>query len=173
MMRAALLLNAKYEGRRAKSEARDPLVFFLLGCFWPFALRSSLFVLCLCATCLIVALPVSARTIALTAEDADAMASISAAAPRLSWVMSPPINIVFNTQPTLYWESRISVLMRIPIADHIPKGQRVTKAELTIAPSYLAGSPEIHVRRLLADWGTGVCHQYARTYPKKVEWTQP
>lgn len=114
----------------------------------------------------------SARTITLTADDADEMASISPLAPRLSWVMGPQPG-VFNTQPTLYWESRIALLMRFPITDHVPKGQRVTKAELTIIPNYVAGAVNIQVRRLLAEWGTGVCQQYRMTYPKKVEWNQP
>ncbi len=115
-----------------------------------------------------------ARTITLTAEDADEMASISSAAPRLSWVMGPANNpTIFNTQPTLYWHSQIALLMRFPIKDQIPKGQRITKAELTIVPNYVAGNSNVQVRRLLAEWGPGVCHQYRMTYPKKLEWTQP
>ena len=114
-----------------------------------------------------------ARTITLTAEDADEMAAISPLAPRLSWVMGQPTPGVFNAQPTLYWSSPIALLMRFPVKDHIPKGQRVTKAELTIAPNYVAGIPEVHVRRVLAEWGTGVCHQYRMTYPQKLEWAQP
>src|SRR4051794_10320087 len=106
-------------------------------------------------TLLGLAAPLCARTITLTAEDCDEMASISALAPRLSWVMGPTPGI-FNTQPTLAWEGRIALLMRFPIKDHIPRGQRVTKAELTIVPHYLASTPEIHVRRILAEWGTGV-----------------
>jgi hypothetical protein len=67
----------------------------------------------------------------------------------------------------------MTFLIRFPIKDHVPKGQRVTKAELSIAPNYVATAPEIHVRRILAEWGTGVCHDYRMTHPKKVEWNQP
>ncbi|MBI2805817.1 MAG: hypothetical protein HYX68_12630 [Planctomycetes bacterium] len=124
--------------------------------------------------CFLLASSASARTITLTAEDADAMASISAHAPRLSWAMGPPTTAgIFNTQPALYWESKIAVLLRIPVKDLIPKGQRITKAELTIGPTYISGTANIQVRRLLADWGTGVCHTHRMTFPKKLEWTQP
>lgn len=130
-----------------------------------------MFLACAAGLLLVASLP--ARTITLTAEDADEMASISAAAPRLSWVMNPPHpNGVFNTQPTLYWESRIALLMRFPIKDHVPKGQRVTKAEMTMSCSYIAGVPEIHVRRLIAEWGTGVCYHYRQTFPEKLAWAQ-
>jgi hypothetical protein len=115
-----------------------------------------------------------ARTIAVTAEDCDQIAAISAHAPRLSWVMLPPSNGVFNTQPQLQWYSKIAVLMRLPFNEIIPKGQRVTKAELTLTPTYLAGGePKVHVRRILAEWGAGVCHQYRIAHPEKIEWTQP
>src|SRR5207302_1000969 len=113
-----------------------------------------------------------ARTISLTAEDCDEMAAISSLAPRLSWVMWHSEGI-FQTQPIFYWQSKIALLMRFPIKDHIPKGQRITKAELAIHTNYVAGGPEIHVRRILTEWGTGVCQQYRMTYPKKLEWSQP
>jgi hypothetical protein len=119
----------------------------------------------------VAALP--ARTITVTAEDADEMASISSAAPRLSWVGNPPRDTgIFGYDATYYWESRMTLLMRFPLKDLIPKGQRVTKAELTIAPTYIAGTPEIHVRRILTEWGTGVCHHYRMTYPDKLAWAQ-
>jgi hypothetical protein len=35
-----------------------------------------------------------------------------------------------------------------------------------------AGEQKLHVRRLLANWGAGVCHQYRMTRPKKEEWKQ-
>jgi hypothetical protein len=114
----------------------------------------------------------SARTITLTGEDGDRMAVISAAAPRLSWAMLQT-NGVYNTQPLILWNSKMALLLRFPIAEKIPRGQRITHAELTMAATYLSGNPEIHVRRILAEWGPGVCHQYRMTYPDKVEWTQP
>jgi hypothetical protein len=113
-----------------------------------------------------------ARTIGLTAEDCDEMAAISAGAPRLSWTMGPNPG-VHLTHPTLYWTSSIALLMRFPIKDHIPKGQRVTKAELSITPTYIAGPAEAHVRRILAEWGVGVSHKYRMTHPQKLEWAQP
>jgi hypothetical protein len=122
---------------------------------------------------LMIAAPLCARTITLTAEDCDAMASISANAPRLSWAMGPGSGGIFNSQPHLYWDPKIALLMRFPINDLIPKGQRITKAELTTGPNYISGTANIQVRRLLAEWGTGVCHEYRMTYPKKVEWSQP
>src|SRR5436190_8762839 len=79
-----------------------------------------------------------ARTIALTAEDCDEMAAISSLAPRLSWVMWYSEG-VFQTQPIFYWQSKITLLMRFPIQDFIPKGQRITKAELSIHTNYVAG----------------------------------
>src|SRR5262249_55197897 len=116
--------------------------------------------------------PLEARTISLTTEDADEMASISALAPRLSWVMGPA-NPVQNTQPTLYWSHSIALLVRFPVKHLIPQGQRIRKAELMLHSTYVAGKPEVHVRRLVTEWGTGVCHQYRMTYPMKVEWSQP
>src|SRR5437868_3938400 len=92
---------------------------------------------------LMIAAPLCARTITLTAEDCDAMASISANAPRLSWAMSAGAGGIFNTQPMLYWDSKIAVLMRFPIQDIVPKGQRITKAELTMGPTYIAGTVNI------------------------------
>lgn len=127
---------------------------------------------CVLLVLLALAPSAQARTITLTAEDCDEMAAISSLAPRLSWVMNPP-NMPFNTQPTLYWYNTISLLMRFPIKEAIPKGQRITKADFTINPSYIAGSIDVDVRRLLAEWGTGVCYQYRMTYPKKLEWNQP
>lgn len=114
-----------------------------------------------------------ARTITITAEDCDQMACISAHAPRLSWAMAPPTGGVFSTMAQLQWNNKIALLMRFPLQELIPKDQRITKAELTIQCSYVAGSPEVHVRRLLAEWGPGVCHEHRMTYPKKVPWDQP
>jgi hypothetical protein len=122
---------------------------------------------------LLLTAPLPARTITLTAEDCDQMAAISSQAPRLSWAITQPGPGVFNTQPDLQWNSNIAVLLRFPFTEKIPTGQRITKADLTLNPSYLAGAPELHVRRILAEWGTGVCHQYRMMYPQKLEWTQP
>ena len=37
----------------------------------------------------------------------------------------------------------------------------------------VAGEQKLHLRRILAAWGPGVCWQYASVRPKKVEWKQP
>src|SRR5205823_9279866 len=103
----------------------------------------------------------AARTITLTGEDCDAIAVTSAKTPRASWasMLSAPGVLNAEGQVQLYWD--MAILMRFPVEKAIPKDQRITKAELTLEANYLAGSlTEIHVRRLLAEWGTGVCHQY-------------
>ncbi len=118
--------------------------------------------------------PLHARTITITAEDCDQMACISANLPRLSWAMIQSAPGVINSQPQLHFGSKQGLLMRFPINDIVPKGQRITKAEFTIAPSYMLGTgASVHVRRVLAEWGTGVCHQYRMTHPQKLEWAQP
>lgn len=123
---------------------------------------------------LVLASTVSARTITITAEDCDQMACLSANAPRLSWAMTTPAPGVFNSFPQFQWSGKHALLMRFPIADIIPKGQRITKAEFTIHPTYMAGTAaHVQIRRLLAEWGTGVCHEYRLTHPRKIEWAQP
>jgi hypothetical protein len=114
-----------------------------------------------------------ARTITLTADDCDQVAIISAEQPRLSWsgYMAAPGIFSTYTQVNLYHYH--AILVRFPL-DKIPKDQRITKAEWTIPVSYVAGpKPQFSVHRLLAEWGTGVCHQYRLAFPKKVEWNTP
>jgi hypothetical protein len=113
-----------------------------------------------------------ARTITLTAADCDQMAILSARSPRLSWAGIQPLTGVFYTYPSMQLFPDMALLLRFPL-DKIPKGQRITKAELFISPDYVAGTPRVSVRRLLADWGPGVCHDYCRTVPKKVKWAEP
>jgi hypothetical protein len=125
----------------------------------------------LAAAGLLLAAPASARTIVITDEDCDKMANISAEAPRLSWGGYPSSNGVFTTFVVTLTKGR-SLLLCYPL-DRIPKGQRITSAELVLPVNYIAGEPHLQVRRLLADWGTGVCHKYRRAYPKKVPWTKP
>jgi hypothetical protein len=115
---------------------------------------------------------VSARTVTFTADDCDMMAVISEAQPRLSWApiqMGPGVYDTYN-QIQLY--PNMAALMRFPV-DKIPKGQRITKAELSVPVDYLASTKELHVRRILAEWGTGVCHNYRMMFPKKLEWAKP
>jgi hypothetical protein len=115
--------------------------------------------------------PLPARTITLTADDCDQMAVLSARAPRLGWAVTQAGAGVFYTIPQLQLYPDMALLMRFPL-DKLPKGQRITKAELTLTAEYVAGAPQIGVRRLLADWGPGVCQRYRRTFPKKEEWAE-
>lgn len=116
----------------------------------------------------------SARTITLTAEDCDEMAVLSAKTPRQSWASMLSAAGVNVAEGSVQLYQDMAILMRFPLNPAIPKDQRIIKAELMLDANYLAGTQtDIHVRRLLADWGTGVCHQYRQTYPKKLAWTQP
>lgn len=115
----------------------------------------------------------AARTITLSGEDCTKVAVISEKAPRLSWASVLVGQGAYDAGSSVQLLGRnMAVLIVYPL-DQIPKGQRITKAELTVEPNYVAGDCRLQVRRLLADWGHGVCHQYARTWPKKVEWAQP
>jgi hypothetical protein len=118
------------------------------------------------------AAPLSARTITLTAEDADQMAVISAQAPRLSWAAVRHGPGAFHAGPQLQMFQRSAVLIRIPL-EQIPPGQRIIKAELTLKAEHVDGPVRLDLRRLTADWGHGVCHLYRRAYPRKEEWAQP
>lgn len=112
---------------------------------------------------------VSARTITITAADCDRVACISSAWPTQSW----PAGVY----PRLELRPGMSLLLRFRL-DRIPKDQRILKAELILSPEYVFGGPKalptrLEVRRLLADWGTGVNFRHSRMYPTKVEWSQP
>jgi hypothetical protein len=122
---------------------------------------------------LVFAGPLAARTITLTGEDCDQMAVLSAKAPRLGWAAQQVTTAAYNNEPSVQLFDDMAILLRFPL-DKIAKGQRITKAELTMSGEYVAGVPlTISVRRILADWGHGVCHRYRRTYPKMEEWTTP
>src|SRR5262249_4616777 len=116
--------------------------------------------------------PLAARTITLTAEDCDMMAVLSPQAPRSSWAATRLSPGVVDASQGLQMDQNMTLLMRFPLTK-IPKGQRITKAELTFKAEYLDGKPKMHLRRVLAEWGPGVCHLYRRTVPKKVAWAQP
>jgi hypothetical protein len=121
----------------------------------------------------LLAAPAAARTITLTSEDCDQMAFLSARTPRLSWAGLLAARDAYNAEAQVQLYPDMAILMRFGLSK-IPKGQRITKAEFTIPADYVAGVPvHIGARRILAEWGTGVCHQYRMTYPKKVEWTTP
>lgn len=114
----------------------------------------------------------TARTIVLTGEDVDKAAVISDKAPRVSWACIPSATGVYDTGSQIQLYGGMAILMRFPL-DAIPKDQKIVKAELTLNCQYVAGPGRTQVRRMIADWGPGVCHQFSRTFPKKVEWSQP
>jgi hypothetical protein len=116
--------------------------------------------------------PLPAKTLTLTAEDCDRMAVLSAKLPRASWAAVLVAQSTYNTESQLQLWPDMAVLLRFPL-DTIPKDQRITKAELTVACEYVAGTPAVSVRRLLAEWGHGACYQYRMTYPEKLEWAKP
>ena len=112
------------------------------------------------------------RTITITADDCDRMAVISATTPRLGW-SSELGTRMYHTYVQLHLYANMGVLIRYPL-DRIPKGQRITKAEWTIPHSYTGGALQrMQVRRIMTEWGTGVCHEYRTIYPKKLEWARP
>jgi hypothetical protein len=115
----------------------------------------------------------SARTLSFTAEDCDQMAVLSAKHPKMSWAATLAAGQVLNTENQLQLYPYMTLLMRFDLTK-IPKDVRITKAELTMPISYLAGGKsECSCRRILAEWGTGVCHTHRMRYPKEVPWAQP
>lgn len=113
-----------------------------------------------------------ARTIILSDEDCPRMAAIAAEAPRLSWAACELGAGSFLTNYLDMTSSR-SFLICYPL-DRIPKGQRITNAEWEIPVALTsAGEQRLYVRRIVGDWGVGVCHDYRSVRPKKVPWTVP
>jgi hypothetical protein len=127
--------------------------------------------LCLGLLALFVAANLEARTITLLDSDCDHIAVIAEDAPRLSWAGYEVLTGAYDSY-LVDLAPKKALLIRFPL-DKIPKGQRITRAELML-PIQLAsaGEQKIHVRRLLTDWGAGVCHQYRTTRPTKVEWKE-
>jgi hypothetical protein len=116
--------------------------------------------------------PLSARTIIFSESDCKYMAAITAEAPRLSWAAFEASTGDFNGA---YMEMfpRRAFLIRYPI-ERIPKGQRITDAQWIFSSRHKgAGEVRLSVRRLLVEWGAGVCYQYRMTRPTKVEWSTP
>jgi hypothetical protein len=130
---------------------------------------------CRClATVLLLALcsPAWGRTIILTDVDCERMAFIQAAAPRWSW---GGYDVSTNSQSTalLYMQNDRAFLICFPL-EKIPRGQKILKAELSFTSGLQTpGEQKLHLRRILASWGAGVCWTYAAVRPKKVEWKQP
>jgi len=119
------------------------------------------------------AAPGHAKTIMMTDEETDQLAAIAAEAPRLSWAGYESAPGVWNISLLDLYPNR-GLLIRFPL-DKIPRRQRITKAEFIVPIDYVYGNNEarLYVRRLLAEWGPGVCHLYRTTLPKPIEWKVP
>lgn len=114
----------------------------------------------------------AARTIVLTDEDCEKMACISAESPKSGWAAMEAQTSTFTTAYLEFFPGR-NFLIRFPI-ERIPKGQKITKAELQFVTNYQgAAEQRLYLRRVLVDWGVGVCWQYRMQRPKKLEWSQP
>jgi len=113
-----------------------------------------------------------ARTIILTDEDCQRVAAIAAEAPSVSWAAGEFSGGSFQTRYVDAMPNR-SFLICYPL-DRIPKGQRITNAqwELPVALTS-AGEQRLYVRRIVGDWGAGVCHAYRSTRPQKIPWSVP
>lgn len=119
----------------------------------------------------ILATPLQARTIILTDEDCEKMAFISAEVPTLGWACYEIATATFTTS-VLECAPNKAFLIRYPI-DRIPAGQKIVKAELGFTTTLQgAGAQRLHLRRIVGEWGVGVCWLYRSQRPKKVEWTQ-
>jgi hypothetical protein len=114
-----------------------------------------------------------ARTIVLTDEDCEQMAIIGSEAPRLSWVGYEGSPGEFTGIFVDLYPSR-AFLIRYPL-EKIPKGQRITSAEWVLPVTLISPASEqkLHIRRVIGEWGAGVCHQYRMIRPKKAEWAVP
>jgi len=124
------------------------------------------------ACCLAFAAPLAARTIELTDEDCERVAAIAAEAPRLSWAGSEIAAGSYMVRYIDVMPTR-SFLICYPL-ERIPKGQKITSAEWVI-PVMLtnAGEQKLHVRRIVGNWGAGVCHTYRAVLPEKIPWSTP
>jgi hypothetical protein len=115
---------------------------------------------------------VPARTIVVTDEDCERIAIIDAKSPNLSWAGYAIDRGVYTNQYQLLLTGERAMLICFPI-DKIPKDQKITKAELIVPVYYLDGEQRLQFRRIVADWGAGVCHQYRTVRPEKREWAKP
>jgi hypothetical protein len=122
--------------------------------------------------CLKFLVPAAIGCIVLTDEECRRVAAIAAEAPRLSWASGEYNAGSFQTRYIDVTPNR-SFLICYPL-DRIPKGQRITNAEWEI-PVLLtsAGEQHFHVRRIVGDWGPGVCYTYRATRPEKIPWSVP
>jgi hypothetical protein len=119
------------------------------------------------------AAPATARTLVLTLDDCEMTAVISSEAPRLSWAAFSYGEGTFSTVYIDLYSTR-TFLVRYPL-DKIPRGQRITNAEWVLPVNLLSPATEqrLYIRRILPEWGAGVCYQYRMVRPKKLEWVTP
>lgn len=112
-----------------------------------------------------------ARTVVIDAGAADRMAVIAESAPRLSWAGYERWPAIYSTIFFDIVQGR-SFLIRFQLGE-IPKGQCITHAELIVPVDHCTGNAvRFYLWRILADWGSGVCHMYRAVYPEKREWTR-
>ncbi|MEO8205272.1 MAG: hypothetical protein ABI615_03770 [Chthoniobacterales bacterium] len=113
------------------------------------------------------------RTISLRANDMDMMAAIVEEGPRHSWVSytAEGANGIYRVNPILISLTH-SFLFRFSL-EKIPKGQRITNAELSIKLGATSKGARIFIWRIVADWGPGVNHIYRMQRPKAVAWALP
>ena len=117
----------------------------------------------------------SGRTFELTDENCVRIAVIASDAPRLSWAglhgrsgYTTNVLALYNTD-----SRKTAFLIAFPL-DHIPDDKRITSATLSMyCVLWGQDKPRVEVRRIIGDWGDGVCHLYRRTHPEKVKWTKP
>jgi hypothetical protein len=116
--------------------------------------------------------PVQARTIVLTDEDCERIAALSPDAPRLSWAIAEAGPAVYSNKSVLQLRNGRAFLIAFPL-DKIPKGQRITNAELIMPVHFVEGEERVTIRRILGNWGAGVCYRHRMIRPKLVDWAQP
>jgi len=102
------------------------------------------------------------------------MAAISADAPHMSWAATVYGTAVEYSNHVIDLTPKQAFLIRYPL-ESLPRGQRITKAELIVPFSQVspAGGVRVQVRRLLKEWGAGISYQYRMTRPQRVEWHTP
>ncbi len=113
-----------------------------------------------------------ARTIVIDGSDVDRIAAMTESGPRLSLAGIESAPSVFAAS-ALEVAPGHSALVRFRLTA-IPKGMRITNAELILPVATYGGTdPRFYVWRLLAAWGPGVCHLYRQTRPERVAWAMP
>ncbi len=97
------------------------------------------------------------------------MAVTSPEAPRLSWAGTESGTGSWTTHLFLDMKTGRSLLICFPL-DKVPKGQRITNAELVFTVVNVDREQRLTVRRILGDWGVGVCHDFRMVRPQKLSW---